>query len=205
MGAKGETFMIKALVPIADGVEEMEAVIIIDTLRRARWEVVSALVTSLDASSADAEPETNGKGEKAVRASRGVRLLPDAEWRNIEPDSFDVLVLPGGGGGTEVLSSDKSVIEAVQSFVRSGKIVGAICAAPLVLQKAGVLDGRKATCHPAVREELTSADLQDERVVVDGRIVTSQGPGTAFDFALEIIRLIEGADAADAVAAELVL
>lgn len=183
--------MARALVPLADGVEEMEAVIIIDTLRRAKWEVVSASV-----------PKAGGA---EIVGSRGVKLLPDTEWHSIDPGSFDVLVLPGGSEGTRALSSDKSVLETVRSFVRAQKPVAAICAAPLVLQSAGVLNGRKATCHPAVREELTSARVQDERVVIDGQIVTSRGPGTAFEFALAIIRLVDGSDAADTVAEGLVL
>lgn len=174
--------------PLADGVEEMEAVIIIDVLRRARWEVVSA-----------------GIHGDVVNASRGVKLLPDTEWRNIDPASFDVLILPGGSEGTNALCSDETVLETIRSFVREKKPVAAICAGPLVLESAGILKERRATCHPAVRDRLISARVQDDRVVIDGRIITSQGPGTAFEFALAIIRLVDGNDAADAVAEGLVL
>ena len=180
--------MAKALVPLADGVEEMEAVIIIDTLRRAGWEVVSASISG-----------------NTITASRGVRIVPDTLWEKINPDNFDVLVLPGGSKGTSALSSDSRVLKTVRNFVNSNKIVAAVCAAPLVLQTAGVLDNRKATCHPAVRDQLKSCVISDERVVTDGSIITSRGPGTAFEFALTIIRHIDGDTAANKVAEGLVL
>ena len=180
--------MIKALVPLANGVEEMEAVIVIDVLRRARWDVVSAGLT---------------RGN--ITASRGVKLVADADWREINPMEFDVLVLPGGREGARALSTDPGVQDTIRSFVQAGKWVAAICAGPLALQTAGVLRGRRATCHPAVRDELTEARRVDDRVAVDGRLVTSQGPGTAFEFALALVRLVDGPAAADAIAPGLVL
>ena len=180
--------MARVLVPLADGVEEIEAVIIVDVLRRAQWDVVAA-----------------GLKPGPVTASRGVQLLPDATWSDALPDSFDVLLLPGGSEGTANLSSDDRVLASIRRFVVEGKLVGAICAAPLALQAAGVLDGRRATCHPGVRAELTAPDASDERVVIDGRIITSQGPGTAFEFALAVIEAMDGSVAANKIAAGLVL
>jgi len=180
--------MIRALVPLADGVEEMEAVIIVDVLRRARWQVT---VAGLDAA--------------PVVASRGVKLVPDAAWPAIDIAGHDVLALPGGSAGAKALMADRRVLDAVRQFTEAGKLVGAICAAPLVLQAAGVLRGRRATCHPAVRDRLTEPTPSDDRVVVDGRIVTSQGPGTAFEFALTLIRLAGSPAEAEAVAKGLVL
>lgn len=165
--------MTAALILLANGVEEMEAVIVIDTFRRAKWKVTAA-----------------GVGTEVVIASRGVRLLPDVAWSEIDPEKFDVLVIPGGQAGTEALAREARVLEAVRSFVRAGKWVAAICAGPLVLQAAGVLTGRRATCHPAV--VLTQTERLPERVVVDGRLITSQGPGTTLEFALAIVREIEG-------------
>ena len=191
--------MTRALVPIADGVEEMEAVVIIDTLRRAQWEVVAAAVRTAD------RPQ-DGRFAAPVVASRGVRLLPDGEWSGLDPLRFDVLAIPGGAAGTKTLCADDSVLEAVRQFAKRGRLVGAICAGPLVLQKAGILSGRRATCHPAVRTEFGSAvSLCDTRVAVDGRIVTSQGPGTALEFALTLIELVEGPAAADGVRKGLVM
>jgi len=180
--------MAKALVPLANGAEEMEAVIVIDTLRRARWDVVSVGLTG-----------------RTIVASRGVTLVADAEWAEIVPSSFDILVLPGGREGTRVLCSDARVQKLIQEFAQANKWVAAICAAPLALQAAGVLTGCRATCHPGVRDELTATRRLNDRVVVDGRIVTSQGPGTTFEFALSLIRLLDGPAAADAVAQGLIL
>lgn len=180
--------MASALIPLADGVEEMEAVIMIDTLRRAKWDVVAAAVDALE-----------------VKASRGVRLLADALWQDVSPADFDVLLIPGGAGGTAVLAKHAGVLEAVRVFAAAGRLVGAVCAGPLVLQAAGVLDGVRATCHPGVRGELAKARACDDRVVLDHRIVTSQAPGTTFEFALAVIEAIDGRPARDRVAAGLVL
>jgi len=181
--------MARVLVPLAPGVEEMEAVIVIDTLRRAGWEVVAAAMSDMQ-----------------VLASRGVKLVCDTAWTNVDPATFDVLVIPGGAGGTRALVADEQVLEAVRSFVQAGKTAAAICAGPLVLQAAGVLEGRRATCHPAARADLTQpAEITDDRVVVDGHVVTSQGPGTAFEFALALVRELDGPEAATAIAEGLVM
>ena len=125
--------MTSALVPITHGTEEMEAVIIVDVLRRAEWRVVCA-----------------GVGAMQVKAARGVVLVADVAWEDVDPSSFDVLAIPGGGDGTDTLAAQPDILATVRSFVDAGKIVGAICAGPLVLQAAGVLEGRRATCHPCL-------------------------------------------------------
>ena len=180
--------MARVLIPLADGVEEMEAVILIDVLRRATWEVVSA-----------------GIAGRTVRASRGVVLVADAEWHAVDPMEFDVLAVPGGAAGADALSREQSVLEAVRCFAESGRLLAAICAGPLVLQAAGVLDGRRATCHPGVAARLTVTPRSAVRVVSDGNVVTSQGPGTAMELALALIARTDGAEAARAVAEGLVL
>ncbi len=181
--------MTTVLIPMAEGVEEMEAVILIDVWRRAGWQVVAAAVTPMP-----------------IRASRGVRLLADAEWETacLRTD-FDLLALPGGLGGTEALCKTPSVLEAVRRFHSAGKYVAAICAAPLVLQAAGILDGVRATCHPGTADQLTATRWSPERVVRDGRLFTSQGPGTAFEFALALVAEIDGTAARDDLARGLVL
>ncbi len=161
----------KALVPIANGSEEMEAVIIIDTLRRAKWDVTVAGLTA-----------------GTIEASRGVKLVPDATFDQINPDEFDIMLLPGGFGGTEALMGHDGVQQALRDFHAKGKWIGAICAAALALSEAGILDGRKFTCYPGVEQKLP-AHIQpvNEPVVVDDHLITSQGPGTAFEFALKVI------------------
>jgi len=181
--------MTRALVPLADGVEEMEAVIIIDTLRRSGWEVTAAAVDNAD----------------TVTGSRRVGLIPDASWADIAPAAFDCLLVPGGAGGAERLMSDVRLLAAIGDFAEAGKVVGAVCAGPLVLQKAGVLANRKATCHPAVKDSLVVTPWLPDRVAVDENIITSQAPGTTFEFALAIIEKIDGKQQAEDVAAGLIL
>ncbi|OGV57648.1 MAG: hypothetical protein A2283_02895 [Lentisphaerae bacterium RIFOXYA12_FULL_48_11] len=180
--------MTTVLVPLADGVEEIEAVIPIDMFRRAGWMVVSAGMTG-----------------EIIRASRDVRLVADKLWKDIVPSSFDILLLPGGSKGTEFLAASNAIIESVTNFFNEDKIVAAICAAPLILQKAGIMKGKKATCHPAVRKDLNIPQYVEAPVVVDGKIVTSMGAGTAFEFSLTIIEMVDGSAKADEVASGIVL
>ena len=180
--------MTKALVLLADGVEEMEAVIIIDILRRAGWEVCAASLAP-----------------GPVTASRGVKLLADKTWDETDPSAFDLIVLPGGAQGTENLRRDSRVLRALRDFARDGKITAAVCAAPLVLQEAGLLAGKKATCHPGVAAQFTATPRADDRVAVDGKIITSQGAGTTFEFALAIVAAVDGAEKADGIARAVVL
>ena len=180
--------MARVLVPMADGVEEIEAVIIIDTLRRAGWDVVSA-----------------GLHPGTITASRGVQLVPDTTWDAIDIDTFDIIALPGGASGAEALKTHPGVMAALRRHAASGKITAAICAAPLVLQEAGLLAGKSATCHPSLQNQLTSAEVQANRVVRDGVIITSQGPGTAFEFALTLVALVDGPQSADHLRSAMVL
>jgi 4-methyl-5(b-hydroxyethyl)-thiazole monophosphate biosynthesis len=176
----------KILVPLAEGVEEMEAVIVMDTLRRAGFEVV-------------------GAGLKAgpLTASRGVRLIPDVTLDEVRALDFDAIVLPGGKG-VALLKQDARVLEAVRVLHQAGRWVCAVCAAPLVLQAAGILAGRAVTCFPGVADQLTAATRSDARVVVDGTLITSQGAGTSLEFALEIVRRLGGETLAQRVGREMV-
>lgn len=167
--------MQKVLVLLAQGCEEIEAVTIIDILRRAEVEVVSA-----------------GLDEQPVRASHGVTLLPDTTLDLARKQSFDMIVLPGGLPGTYNLRDDKRVIELLQQMARQGKYVAAICAAPSVLAAAGLLDGRRATCYPTCLDSFPKVDLQTTAVVEDGKLITSRGPGTAMDFALALVERLTG-------------
>ncbi len=161
----------KALVPIANGCEEIEAVIIIDTLRRAEWDVTVV-----------------GLSEGTIEASHGVKLVPDTTWDRINPSDFDVLLLPGGFDGTVALSEHEGVQKALRDFNEKGKWIGSICAAALALHAAGILEGRKFTCYPGVEEKLPSnVQPVNEAVVVDGHLITGQGPGAAFEFSLKVI------------------
>lgn len=180
--------MTRALVPLAEGVEEMEAVIVIDVFRRAGWQV-----------------DVVGLKPGEVTASRGVRLVPDTTWDRIDPSSYDVIALPGGNGGTKHLMEDVRVLEALRCHYAAGRITAAVCAAPLVLQKAGIIEGKRATCHPGAAAHLTRAVRSDEAVVHDGALVTSRGPGTTFAFALAIVARVDGDEKAAELAAGMVL
>jgi len=172
--------MKRVLVPLADGFEEIEAVTIIDVLRRAGLEVIVASLR-----------------EGAVSGSRGISILPETTFGQVDLDRIDLIALPGGGPGARALREDPHVLRALREFHSQDKPIGAICAAPTVLAAAGVLAGRRITCHPQVREEFTGSGatlIEDERVVVDGQLVTSQGPGTAIEFAFELVRLLCGAE-----------
>ncbi len=185
---KEHAMNIRALVPLADGVEEMEAVIIIDVLRRAGWNVVTAGIR-------------NG----TVIASRKVALVPDTILSDIYTNDLDIIILPGGAQGTKELRADKRIIHTVLQMFKAGKTVAAICAAPLVLQDAGILKGRRATCHPGVKEHFTATEWINERVVIDGNIITSQGPGTAFEFALALVEKTNGRELAAKLSSEMIL
>jgi 4-methyl-5(b-hydroxyethyl)-thiazole monophosphate biosynthesis len=160
------------LVPLAQGCEELEAVTIIDLLRRAEVKVTTA---SLD--------------DKPIVASRGTKLIADTKLELVMDQSFDMIVLPGGLPGADYLNEDERIHEILRKATDNNRYVAAICAAPKVLVKAGLLDNKKATAYPGVLEALGNAavNITDAAVQQDGKLITSRGPGTAIDFALEII------------------
>ena len=173
----------RVLIPLADGVEELEAVTVIDILRRGGVDVTSAALGAT----------------LPVKGSHGITLLADACWASLDTETFDALVLPGGGKGTDILLNDTRVIEAVRAFDAAGKYVAAICAAPTVLAAAGILKNRKATCYPSVAQQLGQS-YDEAPVIADGNIITSQGPGTAMLFALVLVQHFASEEAAHRVA-----
>jgi 4-methyl-5(b-hydroxyethyl)-thiazole monophosphate biosynthesis len=179
----------RVLVPLAEGFEEIEATAILDVLRRAGAEVVLA-----------------GLRPGPTTGSHGITLVPDAVLEQLDPLDFDMLVLPGGMPGTTHLMEDERVLAAVRALHQRGRTTAAVCAAPMVLARAGVLSGVPATSHPSVRSKLADADVRSSpRVIRSGSVVTSQGPGTAIEFALELVRELAGpAKAAELAAAMLV-
>lgn len=176
--------MASVLVFLAEGCEEIEAVTTIDVLRRAEFQVTVA-----------------GLKPGVITASRGVKLAPDTTIDAVDPKDFDAVVVPGGYGGVQNLMANEQALNAIRTANQAGKWICAICAGPLVLEKAGVLAGRRATCYPGV--ELQTTQRVDERVVVDGHLITSQGPATSMAFALEIVKQLGGAALAQKVASAL--
>lgn len=181
--------MARVLVPIAHGCEELEAVTIIDLLVRAGIEVVSA-----------------GLESGPVTCSRGVVLLPKITIEAVMHEHFDMIVLPGGGPGAERLDQDPRIIELLQKMNVNGDYIAAICAAPKVLARAGVLKGKRATSYPGFLDKMNLPDTHylTDSVVQDGKVITSRGPGTAMDFALHLIDVLVGKEVREKVEVGLV-
>lgn len=169
--------MARVLIPLAQGCEELEAVTLIDLLRRADIEVVSA-----------------GLDDRPVTASRGVVLIPDTTLDAVMDERFDMIVLPGGLPGSDHLDRDPRIQKLLQRIAEQGGYTAAICAAPKVLASSGLLEGRRATGYPGVLENMNLAqvELLQQPVVCDDRVITSRGPGTAMDFALALIEQLLG-------------
>jgi 4-methyl-5(b-hydroxyethyl)-thiazole monophosphate biosynthesis len=176
----------RALVPLAPGFEEIEAVVVIDLLRRAGVEVVVAAV-----------------GASPVEGSHGIALACDGDAADVDASRFDALVLPGGMPGTRHLAASAAVRGWVTSMARAGKLVAAICAAPTVLDACGVLAGRRATSHPGSAADMKTCRYQEAAVVKDGNIITSRGAGTAIEFAAALITELVDADRARDVLAQI--
>ena len=175
------------LVPIAEGIEEIEACTIIDILRRAEINVTVASVGNLQ-----------------VTASRGVKLVADKLIDDCKDEAFDLIALPGGLPGAEHLRDCATLVAMLKAQRGAGKLYAAVCASPAVaLAPHGLLDDKTATGYPGTQEKLPHASNQ--RVVVDGNCITSQGPGTAMEFAVELVRQLLGDKEADAVAEPLLM
>ncbi len=169
--------MPKVLLPLAQGCEELEAVTIIDLLRRAGIEVVSA-----------------GLDDKPVKASRGVMLLPDTTLDEALKQDYDMVALPGGMPGMTNLKNDPRIIALLKKMTAAGQYTCAICAAPVVLAEAGLLGGKRATSYPGFLDKLNLPEMTylNDAVVTDGKVITSRGPGTAMDFSLTLIETLMG-------------
>jgi 4-methyl-5(b-hydroxyethyl)-thiazole monophosphate biosynthesis len=176
----------RAIVPLADGFEEIEAITIIDLLRRAKIDVTVAGVHGLSAT-----------------GSHGISVRCDVLVEDCDFGMTDALVLPGGMPGTRELKESAPVREGVARVASRGKLLAAVCAAPTVLEACGVLRGKRATSHPDHAGEMTSCRYVEESVVEDGHIITSRGAGTAIEFALAVIRQLAGEDQARDIAARI--
>ena len=169
--------MASVLVPLAQGCEELEAVTIVDLLRRAGIDVVTA-----------------GLDNRPVRASRGTLLIPDTDLDQALAGDYDMVVLPGGLPGADHLEQDQRVAGLLRKMAAAGRYTAAICAAPKVLAQVGLLDGKRATCYPGSMDpgSVPGMKYSEEPVVADGKVITSRGPGTAMDFALQLIETLVG-------------
>ena len=168
-------------VHLAEGFEEVEALTIVDLLRRAEIETEMVSVT----------------GQLPVTGSHGIKIVADILFEDAVYSGCEMIVLPGGMPGSTNLDAHEGLREKIYSFNNQGKWLAAICAAPMVFGHMGILKDRKATCYPGMEENLTGAELVTDIVVLDQKIITSRGPATAMPFALKIIEVLKDKKTAD--------
>lgn len=179
--------MARVLVPLADGCEEVEAITIIDLLRRAEIDVVTA-----------------GLKDGPVVGAHNVTITPDTTLDAALDGDYDMMVLPGGLPGADYLDADARVHAKLKELAAADKYTCAICAAPKVLANAGLLEGKSATCYPSFLDDAEGVNVTGGVLEQDGKVITSRGPGTAMDFALALIEALEGKTKRDEIEAGLV-
>ena len=172
----------KVAVYFATGYEEIEALAVVDVLRRGNIDVSMVGVSS-----------------KTVVSARGISINMDVTLDELDHDAIDMMVLPGGVPGIINLEANEKLINELKSFKEKGKWLAAICAAPSILGSQGLLVGEKATCYPNYESKLIGCEHVDEKVVVSGKIVTGKGAGAALDFALKILEVLQGEEIAEQV------
>lgn len=173
--------MAKVYAFLAEGLEEVECLAVVDVLRRSGVEVTLVSV-----------------GEtKEIVGSHGIRLTADALFEETNPDQADILFLPGGMPGTKNLQAHQGLAEAIRKAAKQGRRIAAICAAPSILGTMGLLKGRTATCYPGFEDMLEGASYTSQGVITDGNITTSRGLGYALALGLELIRLLQGPQQAE--------
>jgi len=171
----------RVLLPLANGFEEIEAVALADTMRRGGIEVVMA-----------------GVDGEILTGANGVRVVSDCAIDSVKAADFDMILLPGGYGGTMTLAQNATVQALIKEFDASGKTIGAICAAPIALDRAGALKD-EYTCYPGVSDSVKSSKFVEKSIVESGNVITSRGPGTAICFGIYIIEKLIGKEQAEAV------
>jgi 4-methyl-5(b-hydroxyethyl)-thiazole monophosphate biosynthesis len=160
------------IVPLASGFEEIEAITVIDILRRANLPVTSAAVT-----------------ENPVKGAHAIEIKADIELSAVDASGVEAVILPGGQPGSDNLKKSEPVISLITAVYEKGGYIAAICAAPIVLAKAGILAGKKVTCFPGFQDRLNGGIYSPAPLQIDGKIITAEGPGSAMDFALAIVSL----------------
>lgn len=166
---------------LAEGFEETEFIAVVDLLRRAKQDVCVVSLTE----------------QLTVAGSHNFKIVADVMWADVDFDDIDCIFLPGGMPGVTNLQASSDVVEMVRKFVQSNKFVVAICAAPLVLNDAGVLENKKFTCYPATAASIKNGTYSEESVVIDGKIITSRGVGTALDLGLSMVSVFCSKESAE--------
>jgi 4-methyl-5(b-hydroxyethyl)-thiazole monophosphate biosynthesis len=174
---KGCVLNMKVCLQLADGFEEIEAISIVDVLRRAEIEVQMVSIM----------------GKKEVVGAHQIAVLADILFEDVNYAQMDMIILPGGGPGTKNMSEHRGLAAILTKAANDGMWIAAICAAPTILGKLGLLEGKVATCYPGCEGQLTGADISSAvTTIVDGKTITSRGPGTSLEFALKIVEVLQG-------------
>lgn len=166
--------MKKIMMILADGFEEIEALAVVDILRRAEVNCVMVGLSDID-----------------VTGAHGIQVKCDILFDDINLSEYEGIILPGGMPGALNLKNNIRLTETVKDYHSSGRIVAAICAAPIVLEKAGIISGKQVTSYPSFRDDLHNSIYLNDIVAVDGNIITSRGPATAMSFAFEILKALD--------------
>jgi 4-methyl-5(b-hydroxyethyl)-thiazole monophosphate biosynthesis len=168
---------------IGTGFEEIEALSVCDLLRRGGIQVLLA-----------------GIGERRIKGGHGIEVFTDITVDEVDPQAAKMIVIPGGMGGVESIESSARCSELIKSAYENGAVLAAICAGPRVLAKLSLIDGKSITCYPGLEDEMTGANVDTSRpLVTDGKIVTGRAVGSSLDFALELLRILKGAETAEKV------
>lgn len=173
---------------LADGHEEIEALTVVDLLRRVGIEIETVSIS----------------GKKEVTSSHNITIIADRLFEEINCDEADMLVLPGGMPGTKNLEAFEPLMKAVDDFAAAKRNISAICAAPTILGKRGILEGKNACCFPDMEGDLKGANVLYDKAVVDGNIITARGMGATIDFGLAIIEKLKDKETADMIAKKVV-
>lgn len=181
--------MKRAAIFFAEGFEEIEAISIVDVLRRASINVTTISIT----------------GNTQVTGSHDISVITDKIFETVDLSIYDILILPGGMPGAKNLNNHDELKKLILEFNQSGKLLGAICAAPLVFGQAGILKGKKVTCYPGFEDYLKGAKITGTATEVDGNIITGRGAGVAIDFALKIVEQLKNKELAKELAAKMIV
>lgn len=171
----------KLYLHLAEGFEEIEAITVIDVLRRAGIDIETVSIT----------------GSKEVKGAHDIKVVSDKHFEEVDYNNCEMIIFPGGMPGTMNLESHKGLSKKVMEFQQEGKWIAAICAAPKILGNLELLVGKDATCYPGFEEELKGANISSDAVVQSDKIITSKGPGTAMLFALRIVEVLKGKEIAE--------
>jgi 4-methyl-5(b-hydroxyethyl)-thiazole monophosphate biosynthesis len=180
----------KVLLHLADGFEELEAISVVDILRRADINIQMVSIT----------------GKREVIGVHNIAVIADVLFESVDYSDVDMIILPGGLQGTQIMDKHVGLKEQLLRVAERGKWVAAICAAPTILGKLGLLKGKSATCYPGHEQHLQGADISvHDSTIIDGNIITSRGPGTSLHFALTIVKVLKGSELANTLSRKMII